>query len=57
MRLLAISQSALLPWRSPPRLRRWRIVLPLDASIGEAPQSAASAASLRRRVGFVAGDE
>src|SRR3954469_4674060 len=52
MRVLAISQSALLPWRSPPRLRRCRVVLPLDASIGEAPQSAASAASLRSRVGL-----
>jgi transposase len=40
MRLLAISQSALLACRSPPRLRRCRVVLPLEASIGEAPQSA-----------------
>src|SRR6266511_4175546 len=45
-RLLAIVQSALLPWRSPPLLSRCRFVLPLDASTGEAPQSAASAASL-----------
>src|SRR3954468_18123189 len=52
MRLLAISQSALLPWRSPPRLTRCRVVLPLDASIDEAPQRAARAASLRSRVGL-----
>ncbi len=51
-RLLAIVQSALLPWRSPPLLSRCRFVLPLDASTGEAPQSAASAASLHTRSGL-----
>src|SRR3954452_17437828 len=34
MRLVAIVQSAQLPGRSPPRLKRWRRVLPLEALDG-----------------------
>ena len=48
IRTSAMRCRAALAWRSPPRLRRCRVVLPLDAGIGDAPQSAANAASLRR---------
>jgi hypothetical protein len=40
-----------LAWRFPPRLRRWRTVLPEDAGIGEPPHSIEKAASERRRPG------
>src|SRR5215470_2452346 len=43
---------ALLSARSPPRLRRWRVVWPLDASMGLVPASRAKAASLRQRPGW-----
>src|SRR5580704_8989407 len=41
-----------LAWRSPLRLSRWRSCLPLLASIGEAPQRCAKAASSCRRSGL-----
>src|SRR6266536_2759466 len=44
--------SAALAWRSPPRLSRWRVVLPEDAWIGEAPHSIEKQASLRSRPGL-----
>lgn len=37
-RVITMCQSAEFAWRSPPRLRRRRSCLPLDASIGETPQ-------------------
>ena len=43
---------AALACRSPPRLRRWRWVLPEDASTGLMPQRAANDASLRSRSGL-----
>ena len=48
-RVSAITHSALLAWRSSPRLSRWRTVLPEDASTGLTPHRAASAASEVRR--------
>src|SRR5215212_6965534 len=42
---------AVLAWRSPPRFRRCRTVLPEEASIGEAPHSIEKAASERSRAG------
>ena len=36
---------ARLSWRSPPRLRRWRVVRPLEAGSGATPASRAKAAS------------
>jgi putative transposase len=39
--------SAALAWRLPPRLSRWRFVLPEEALIGEEPQSIEKAASER----------
>src|ERR687893_853405 len=36
---------AALACRCPPRFSRWRLVLPLEAGIGQAPQSLARAAS------------
>ena len=46
---------AWLAWRFPPGLRRWRVVLPEDASTGDAPHSAANDASVVSRAGVVAG--
>ena len=43
--------------RSPPLLRRWRVVLPDEAGTGLTPQSAAKLASERRRSGVVAGGQ
>ena len=43
--------SAQLSWRSPPRLSRWRRCLPLEASTGLVPASAAKDASLAIRPG------
>jgi hypothetical protein len=40
---------ARLSWRSPERLRRWRVVSPEDAGMGAAPEKAANAASERNR--------
>src|SRR5712691_729572 len=51
MRVRAITCSAQLSWRSPPRLRRWRRIGPLEASTGLVPASAAKEASLFMRVG------
>src|SRR5262245_25954546 len=48
-RVMAIVHSAELACRSPPRLSRWRIWLPEEASTGLAPHSAAKLASLRIR--------
>jgi hypothetical protein len=52
MRVLAIVWMALLSALSPPRLSRWRVVWPLEASIGLVPASLAKAASLRQRPGW-----
>lgn len=41
-----------LPCRLPPLLSRCRLVLPLEAGMGQAPQSLANAASLRIRSGL-----
>ena len=49
IRVVAMMWMALLSARSPPLLSRWRVVWPLDASIGLAPASVAKAASLRQR--------
>ena len=54
---MAMRQRAWLAWRSPPRLRRWRVVCPLEAWMGLAPQRAAKDASLWRRWGVVAGGD
>jgi hypothetical protein len=43
-RLTAIVCSARFSCRSPPRSRRWRLLLPLEAGIGAAPASRANAA-------------
>jgi len=43
--------SAQLSWRSPPRFSRWRRCLPLEASTGLVPASAANDASLVLRLG------
>src|SRR5262245_34153581 len=51
MRWSATTWSAQLSCRSPPRLRRWRRCLPLEASTGLVPASAAKEASLRIRPG------
>jgi hypothetical protein len=48
-RVSAITHSALLAWRSSPRLSRWRTVLPEEASTGLTPHRPASAASEVRR--------
>src|SRR3712207_2990305 len=42
---MAMMCSALLAARSPPRLRRWRVVLPDEAGTGLTPHSAAKPAS------------
>jgi hypothetical protein len=42
---------ALLTWRSPPRLSRWRMVLPEDAGCGAVPLQRANAASLLNLAG------
>jgi len=39
-------------WRSPPGLRRWRVVLPEEAGIGLAPHTAGNDPSPRRRSMF-----
>src|SRR3954451_20374833 len=49
---MAMMCRALLAARSPPRLRRWRVVLPDDAGTGLTPHSAAKPASDRRRCGL-----
>ena len=40
-------------WRSPPRFRRYRLVLPEDAGIGVTPHRAAKAASEWSRSGLL----
>ena len=52
MRVVAMSCSALLSARSPPRLRRCRVTRPLEAGMGAAPASFANAASLGQRPGW-----
>src|SRR5215470_6319383 len=52
VRRWAMTHSALLAARSPPRLSRWRLVLPDEACTGLAPHKAASAASPRSRPGL-----
>lgn len=42
-------RRAELPCRLPPLLSRYRLVLPLEAGMGQVPQSLANAASLRMR--------
>ena len=49
---MAMRHRAWLAWRLPPWLRRWRVVLPEEASTGEAPHSAAKEASLWSRCGL-----
>ena len=49
MRTMAMWCRAELPCRLPPLLSRCRLVLPLEAGMGQAPQSLANAASLRMR--------
>jgi hypothetical protein len=49
---MVIVHSAELACRSPPRLSRWRICLPEEASTGLAPHSAAKLASVRTRTGL-----
>ena len=49
---MAIVHSAELACRSPPRLSRWRICLPEEASTGLAPHSAAKLASFWTRPGL-----
>ena len=44
---------AALALRSPPRLSRWRLVLPEEAGIGLTPHSEAKAASEWRRSGLL----
>ena len=51
IRVTATRWSAALARRWPPRQRRWREVLPLEAGIGQTPQSLANAASERMRSG------
>src|SRR5438477_5958835 len=46
---MAMMWSALLAARSPPLLRRWRVVFPEEAGTGLAPHSAAKLASDCRR--------
>ena len=41
-----------LAWRSPPRLSRWRVVLPEEAGMGAAAHRCAQAASERSRSGW-----
>jgi hypothetical protein len=48
----AIRQRAWLAWRSPPGLRRWRVIFPEDAGIGAAAHRCAQAASERSRSGW-----
>src|ERR687894_1971366 len=57
MRTTTTRWSAALALRSPPRLSLWRLVLPLEAGIGQAPQSLAKAASERMRPGVVADED
>ncbi len=52
MRTRTMVQSAELAWRSPPRLSRWRLVLPDDACTGEEPHKAAKDFSWRSRSGL-----
>ena len=49
---MAIRHRAWLAWRFPPGLRRWRVVLPDDASMGDAPHRAANDASVVSRAGL-----
>src|SRR3712207_842139 len=43
MRVTTTRCRAALAWRSPPRLSRCRMVLPLEAGIGQVPHSSANA--------------
>src|SRR5664280_2604331 len=52
IRVITMRQSAWLACRSPPRLRRWSVTLPEEASSGATPQSLAQVASLRSREGL-----
>lgn len=52
MRTIAMRYNALFASRSPPRLRRCRLVLPDDAGTGQTPASFANAASERSRCGL-----
>src|SRR5262245_44873499 len=49
---MAITHRALLACRSPPRLSRWRTVLPEEASTGAEPHRIAKAAPERSRPGL-----
>src|SRR5680860_1420326 len=50
IRTTTARNSAEFAWRLPPRLSRWRLVLPDDAGIGQTPHSLAKAASERIRL-------
>jgi hypothetical protein len=50
-RMTAMVWIALLTWRSPPRLSRWRTVLPDEAGRGAVPLQRAKAASCLKRAG------
>lgn len=52
IRLVAIRHSALLAWRSPPRLSRCRTICPDEAWTGLTPHSAAKDASVFKRSGL-----
>jgi hypothetical protein len=52
----ATRERAASAYRSPPLVRRWRLVLPLEAGMGATPQSMAKAASAEAVVVFVGGD-
>src|SRR3954447_18203483 len=52
MRVTTTRWRAALARLSPPRLSRWRVVLPLEAGTGQAPHSFANAASERIRSGL-----
>src|SRR4051812_38223 len=52
MRVTTTRWRAALARLSPPRLSRWRVVLPLEAGAGQAPHSFANAASERIRSGL-----
>ena len=52
MRTMTMRHSALLAWRSPPRSRRCRLLLPDEAGMGATPHRWAHAASEYRRSGL-----
>ena len=55
MRIMAMRHRALLAWRLPPRLRRWRTVAPEDASTGAGAAQRSEGRLAAHPVGVVAG--